>query len=64
MKIIRKNDLIFAITLDDIQSEAQEYIGRELTDQEILIAKKRLEWGLLTDIENVYKTIFLDMEKK
>jgi 23S rRNA maturation mini-RNase III len=61
MEIIKINELVFAITLKDLQSESLEKIGRVLTDEEIHIAKKGLEFGLLTDIDTVYKTIFTEM---
>lgn len=53
--------VLFAITINDIQTEAKEKIGRELTQEEILIAKKGLESGLLTDIQTVYNTILTEM---
>lgn len=52
------NETIFAITIHDLQRNALEKIGRLLTDEEINISKKGLEYGLLTDIDTVYKTIF------
>ena len=59
-----KDKLVFSITLEDLQSEALEKIGRTLTDEEILVAKKGLESGLLTDINTVYATIFYEMIEK
>ena len=61
MDTTNNKHLVFAITLEDLQSESLEKIGRTLTDQEIYIAKKGLEFGLLTDIDTVYKTIFTEM---
>ncbi len=61
MESVNPDAALFAITIDDIQHEAKEKLGRELTDAEILIAKKGLEWGLLTDIQTVYNTIFTEM---
>ncbi len=58
---LKINENIFAITVSDLQSEANEKIGRDLTDDEILIAKKGLENALLIDIESIYKTIFNEM---
>lgn len=55
------NEIVFAITIDDLQYEAREKIGRELTENEILIAKKGLENGLLFDLDTVYNTIFEEM---
>ncbi len=61
MKNIELNEIIFAITMEDLQFKAKEKIGRKLTDEEIIIAKKGLENGLLTDIDTVYSTIFTEM---
>lgn len=55
---------IFSITEGDIQIEAKELLGRRLTADEIQIAKKGLESGILTGIDIVYKTILLEMIKK
>jgi len=55
---------IFSITEGDIQIEAQELLGRRLTADEIQIAKKGLESGILTGIDIIYKTILLEMIKK
>jgi len=52
---------IFAITLEDLQYESIERIGRKLTEKEIDIAKDGLEWGLLSSIDIVYNTIFTEM---
>ena len=61
MEIVEQDKLVFSITLQDLQHESLERIGRVLTDEEIHIAKKGLESGLLTDIDTVYKTIFSEM---
>jgi len=61
MKNFTKNEIVFAITIEDLQNEANEKIGRDLTDDEINIAQKGLECGLLTDIDTVYNTIFDEM---
>lgn len=61
METVQLNKIVFAITKEDLQFEAKERIGRILTDEEIYIAKKGLESGLLTDIETVYQTIFKEM---
>ena len=55
------NEILFKITKEDLQEEAQEKIGRELNNDEIHIAKKGLESGLLTNIEIIYQTIFHEM---
>jgi hypothetical protein len=61
MKNLSENEIVFAITVNDLQNEANEKIGRYLTEDEINIAKKGLECGLLTDIDTVYNTIFDEM---
>jgi hypothetical protein len=62
---IKNADIIFAITVEDLQYEAKEKIGRKLTDEEIEIAKKGLEYGI-GDIalDITYNTIFTEMIKK
>ncbi|MDR1341530.1 MAG: hypothetical protein LBK58_15995 [Prevotellaceae bacterium] len=54
-----ENDIVFAVTKEDLQFEAKEKIERELTDEEIEIVRKGLNWGLLTSIDVIYDTIFL-----
>ena len=49
---------LFTIAVENIQSVALERLGRTLSDDELLTAKKGLEWGLLTDIDAVYSAIF------
>ena len=39
-------NIIFQITVEDLQGEAIERIGRELTDDELSLARKGIEWGL------------------
>lgn len=60
---IRKNDLLFYITIDDVQHEALKKLGRKLTEEELETAKKGLESGLLTGIDTIYKTIFEIIEE-
>ena len=61
MNNFTKNEIVFDITVEDLQNEANKKIGRELTDDEINVAQKGLEFGLLTDIDTVYNTIFGEM---
>ncbi len=61
MELINKEEAIFLITLEDIQNEAMEKIGRTLTEEEVEVARKGLEFGLLTGIDTVYQTIFSEM---
>ena len=61
MKNQHKEESVFLITVEDLQAEALEKLGRELNDEEIDVAKKGLMWGLMTDIDTVYNTIFYEM---
>ncbi len=61
MEASEKDKLVFSITLEDLQYESLEKIGRTLTEEEVHIAKKGLEFGLLTDIDTIYGTIFHEM---
>lgn len=62
METIQHNEIIFAITKEDLQEEAQERIGRSLTDDEIDIARKGFNYGLGTlALEVTYDTIFNEM---
>lgn len=61
METTEKNKLVFSITLEELQSKALEKIGRTLTDEEIQVARKGLEFGLYIDINTVYTTIFSEM---
>ena len=57
---IKKEELLFYITKETMQNEAQEKIGRTLTDEELHIARKGLESGLMTDIDTVFNTILFE----
>ena len=61
---VEREELLFYITKEDVQNEAIEKLGRQLTDDELHIAQKGLDWGLTTDIDIIYKTIFDEMIKQ
>lgn len=58
---IDRNDVLFCITKETMQNEAREKIGRNLTEDELDIAKKGLEGGLMFDIDTVFYTILFEM---
>ncbi len=64
MEPIDRAELLFHISKETVQSEAMQKIGRYLTEEELDIAKDGLEWGLMTDIDTVYNTIFFEMIRK
>jgi len=47
---------IFSISVEWVQQEAEKLIKRRLTEDELYSVKKGIEWGLLTDIDIVFKT--------
>lgn len=55
---VDRDELLFYITKEDVRYEAIEKLERHLTEEELHIARKGLEWGLTTGIDIVYKTIF------
>ena len=57
------SESLYKILVDDIQSEAINLIGRELSDEEILSAKKMIECGLNTNIDTVFDTAILESIK-
>ncbi|OGF22363.1 hypothetical protein A2Y83_04010 [Candidatus Falkowbacteria bacterium RBG_13_39_14] len=46
MNTKQKTEVIYPITIVDLQNDAIKRIGRELTDDELYIAKKCVESGL------------------
>ncbi|MEB3039871.1 hypothetical protein [Capnocytophaga gingivalis] len=60
---MEEEEILFVITVADVQHWAEEKLGRRLTYEELQIAKDKLEWGLSEDIDMVYNTIFEEMKK-
>jgi len=57
-----KDDVVFQITVEDLQAEAVERIGRELTDDEIDTAKDGIDCGIgYPTLDITYNTIFTEM---
>ena len=46
METKQKTEVIYPITIGDLQDDAVRRIGRELTDDELYVAKKCVESGL------------------
>jgi hypothetical protein len=56
MEQINKDDLIYWIDKDFVQNTAQERIGRNLTEEEILQLTKMIEFGLWDAVNISVKT--------
>lgn len=61
MKITDSNQLVFSISIDDIQIESINRINRKLDEQEINNVTKGLDYGISSSLDIVYKTIFSEM---
>lgn len=63
MKIMDKNPdrILFCITEEELQFEAKQILGRKLNEEEIIIAQKGLDYGIMTSIDVVYRTILKEM---
>ncbi|MBF0976165.1 MAG: hypothetical protein HXK55_01935 [Bacteroidetes bacterium] len=53
--------ILFCITEEELQSEAKQILGRRLNEEEIIIAQKGLDYGIMTSIDTVYRTILKEM---
>lgn len=52
----KDEEIIFSVTVGELQQEAIRLIGRSLTNEELYVALKGIESGLSFDIETVFKT--------
>ena len=59
---MEEEEILFVITVADVQHWAEEKLGRRLTYEELQIAKDKLERGLSEDIDMVYSAIFEEMK--
>ena len=59
---MEEEEILFVITVADVQHWAEEKLGRRLTYEELQIAKDKLAWGLSEDIDMVYSAIFEEMK--
>jgi hypothetical protein len=62
MNTISTDDLVFYITVEQIQNEALKLLGRKITSSEIYAVSKGIEAGLNFDIDTVYETCFQELE--
>ncbi|MCX7811178.1 MAG: hypothetical protein N2247_09730 [Leptospiraceae bacterium] len=60
----KQNNIIFAITIEELQDVTIRVIGKKLTDEELYTARKGIEAGLSFDIETVLRTAIEEAVKK
>jgi len=49
-------EVIYPITIEDLQNDAVRRIGRKLDDDELHTAKKCVEWGLSSIVDITLKS--------
>jgi hypothetical protein len=64
MDTTKKDKLIYAILEEDVQEEALYQIRRYLTDDEMILFKKRLEYAIGENMLLIYPAIFKEIRKK
>jgi hypothetical protein len=63
METLEMNQIVYAITIEDVQDESLNKIGRTLNEEEIDFASKALNMGIGTSIGIIYNTIFKEVIK-
>ncbi len=62
--LILKEDLVYYITKEDIQSEARRRIGRGLENKEFEIIRELVDNGISMNIDTIYNVIFTEEVNK
>ncbi len=60
----QNNEVIYPITVRDLQNDAIKRIGRKLNDGELHIAKKCVEWGLSSVMDITVKAAIEEAVEK
>lgn len=55
MSAVESINTIYLLTADDVQSFAEGYLGRHLSDEEMSTVKKCVDWGLSTGLGIVFR---------
>lgn len=58
---IDDNEILFTITKEDVLEESKFYLGRELTEDEYIRAKKLLEFGIGENLRHTYWGVFYEI---
>lgn len=61
---VKKSDLLFYITKEDLQHEVMNKLNRKINDIEMNKGKDMLEWGIGESINFIYNEIINSLENK
>ena len=64
MQYSEEKDIVYAICKKDIQSEAEYFLGRELTEYEMQSAVKMLEYGVGESLMGIMSTIMGEIRQQ
>lgn len=56
-----ENEILFSITKEDLQDEANHYLGRNMNEEEYAKAKKLLEFGIGENLRHTYWGVFFEI---
>jgi hypothetical protein len=60
----KNTDVVYSITVDDLQDEAASYLGRTLTTDEIIVIQDLLSDGMGETISFIYDAIFSELPNR
>ncbi|MDR3236490.1 MAG: hypothetical protein LBT48_07205 [Prevotellaceae bacterium] len=60
---MKENNIVYAITEEDVQHEAIEQIGRKLNEEEMLLFTKRLHYGIGENMLFIWSAVFEEFKK-
>ena len=58
---MEKEEKVYSIAVEQVQRAAMVMIGRELSEEEINVARKGLAYGIGTSLDIIYRSIFTEM---
>ncbi len=59
---MESNQVLYMITIDDVQTQAQEILGRKLVEDELIVLKEKLENGLDFPLQLTYNEFFKELK--
>jgi hypothetical protein len=55
---MKKDEILYSLTVEDVQFEAMEQIGRELTEDELREFQDRLSDGIGENMSGIWNALF------